>query len=290
MISWSKIKSWIIVVLIILVYVPTFLWMKYKFLEEESNYSHGFLIPIISLFLIWKMKDELKEIPVTSSSKGLILFCAGLLLHLVSRCFLIDFVSGFSLIIVVFGLCLYLLGKGITQRLIFPIGFLVFMVPLPEVFTLALTFHMKMFATYWATVVTNLIGIPAVMEGAKINLPNDFLEVGEPCSGIRSLITLLALGSLFAYLLSISYLKKIILFFSTIPIALLSNIVRIVFLTLITYVYGQKTALDEPNHTISGLLVYIVALAGLGAVGRILTWQKTEDRRPRAENRRQILV
>lgn len=274
MLSWSKIKPWVIVVLVILVYLPTFLWMKYRFLEEESNYSHGFLIPIVSLFLIWKMKDELKEIPITSSTKGLILLCVGLFLHLVSRCFVIDFVSGFSLIIVIFGLCLYLLGKGITQKLIFPIGFLVFMVPLPEVATVVLTFQLKMFATYWATVIANLIGIPAVMEGAKINLPNDSLEIGEPCSGIRTLITLLALGALFAYLLHISYLKKFILFFSTIPIAILSNIVRIVFLTLITYVYGQKAALEEPSHTISGLLVFVVALSMLGGVGRILTWQK----------------
>lgn len=274
MISWAKIKHWIVVVLVILVYLPTFLWMKYKFLENESNYSHGFLVPVISLFLIWKMKDELKEIPVSSSPKGLILFCVGLLIHLVSRCFLIDFVSGFSLIPVIFGLSLYLLGKNITQKLIFSICFLVFMVPLPDVLTLFLTFHMKMFATYWATITINLIGIPAVMEGAKINLPNDFLEIGAPCSGIRSLITLLALGSLYAYLSSISYTRKIILFLLTIPIALLSNLVRIVFLALITYVYGQKAALDEPGHTIAGLLVYIVALAGLGAVGKILTWHK----------------
>lgn len=114
MISWAKIKPWIVVILVILVYLPTFFWMKYRFLEEESNYSHGFLIPIVSLFLIWRMRDELKQIPITSSPKGLILFCAGLLLHLISRSFLIDFVSGFSLIIVIFGLCLYLLGTKIT--------------------------------------------------------------------------------------------------------------------------------------------------------------------------------
>ncbi|MEW6095671.1 MAG: exosortase/archaeosortase family protein [bacterium] len=284
MIRGAKIKRWVIVVLVVLVYLPTFLWMKYRFLEHNSNYTHGFLIPIVSLYLIWKMKGELKEIPVTSSTKGLILLCAGLLLHLVSRCFMVDFASGISLIIVIFGLCLYLLGRRMTQKLIFPIGFLVFMVPLPEVLTLALTFHMKMFATYWATVVTNFMGIPGVMDGAKIILPNDFLEIGEPCSGIRSLITLLALGSLFAYLLSISYLKKFILFLSAIPIAILSNIVRIIFLIVVTYVYGQKAALEEPNHTISGLLVFIVALGGLGTVGRVLTWHKTDDMEAKDKN------
>lgn len=149
------------------------------------------------------------------------------------------------------------------------------MVPIPEVITMELTFHLKMFATYWATLIVNLIGIPAVMEGAKINLPNDFLEIGEPCSsGIRSLITLLALSSLFAYMLSISFLKKIILVLSAGPIAILSNIVRIISLTLVTYVYGKKAALEEPSHTISGLLVFVVALAGLGCVGKVLTWQK----------------
>lgn len=273
MINWSKVRPWIVVVLLILVYLPAFLWMKYKFLEYDSNYSHGFLIPIISLFLIWKMKDELKQIPVTSYSKGLILFSSGLLIHVVSRCLMIDFLSAFSFIVVIFGLCLYLLGRSITQKIIFPISFLIFMIPLPDVLTLALTFHMKMFATYWATICANLIGLPAVMDGAMIYLPNDFLEIGEPCSGIRSLITLLALGALFAYILPISFSKKIILFFLTIPIALLSNITRIVFLTLITYIYGQKAALDEPSHTISGLLVFIVALLGLGAMGKFLTWQ-----------------
>lgn len=279
MINWSKIKVWVVIVLVILVYLPTFLWMKYKFLEYNSNYSHGFLIPIVSIYLIWKMKDELKQIPISPSPKGLRLFCVGLVLHLLSRCFMIDFVSGFSLIIVIFGLCLYLLGKNITQKIIFPISFLIFMVPLPDILTLALTFHMKMFATYWATVMLNLIGLPSVMDGASIILPNDVLEIGEPCSGIRSLITLLALGSLFAYLLPVSFLKKSILFSSTIPLALLSNIIRIVFLAFIAYVYGQKVALGEPNHTISGLLIFIVALSGLGAIGKILTWQRTENRR-----------
>jgi exosortase len=274
MINWTKLKYWVVVILLILVYLPTFLWMKYRFLERDSNYSHGFLIPIVSLFLIWRMRNELRQIPISSSTKGLILLCAGLMIHLISRSFLIDFVSGFSLIIVIFGLCLYLLGTKITQKLIFPISFLVFMVPLPEVATFSLTFHLKMFATYSATLVVNLMGIPAVMEGAKINLPNDFLEIGDPCSGIRSLITLLALGSLFAYILPISFLKKIILFFSAVPIAILSNIVRIVFLTLVTYVYGQKVALEEPSHTISGLLVFVIALSGLACVGRVLTWQK----------------
>jgi len=279
MIRWSKVKPWIVIVLVILVYSPTLWWMKYRFLETNSNYTHGFLIPLVSLFLIWKIKDKLKQIPVSSSPKGLILFSVGLLVHLISRCFMIDFVSGFSLIMVIWGLCLYFLGRSITQKIIFPIVFLVFMIPLPSVLTLSLTFYMKMFAIYWATELVNLIGIPAVMDGAKIILPNDFLEIGEPCSGIRSLITLLALGSLFAYLLSISFLKKIILFLSTIPIAILSNIIRIVFLVIITYVYGQKAALEEPNHTVSGLLVFLVALLGLKAIGQVLTWQRGEDQR-----------
>lgn len=274
--NWSKIKIGIIVVLVIMVYLPTFLWMTHIFLQEESNYTHGFLIPIVSLFLVWKMKDELKEIPITSSSKGLILLYGGLLLHVIGRCFRIDFISGFSLIIVIFGLCLYLLGKEITRKLIFPISFLVFMVPLPDVFTIELTFYLKMLATYWSTVIINLMGIPAVMEGARIILPNDILEIGEPCSGIRSLIALLALGALFAYYLPISFLRKIILFLSTIPIAILSNIGRVVFLALVTYVYGQKAAVEEPAHTISGLLIFVLALVGLGAVGRVLTWHRGE--------------
>lgn len=281
MIDWLKrikLQVWIIITLVVLVYLPTFVWMKYRFLQDESNYSHGFLIPVVSLFLIWRMREEFKEVisfdSGTASINGLWIFIIGLFLHLFSRCFMIDFISGFSLIIVIFGLCLYLLGPAITKKLIFPIGFLIFMVPIPETFTISLTFYLKMLATYCATKVINLLGIGAIMDGARIYLSNnEFFEIGAPCSGIRSLITFLMLGSIFAYLLPISHLRKYALVVLTIPLAILSNVVRIVFIGIVTYIYGKEMALQEPNHTILGLLVFVVGIIGLVVLGRILSWK-----------------
>jgi exosortase len=144
------------------------------------------------------------------------------------------------------------------------------MIPFPDVFTILLTFKLKMLATYCSVGMVNLIGIPCVAEGAKIILPDTFLEIGAPCSGIRSLISLLALGALFAYLLNISLWKRVVVFISAVPIAIFSNIVRVFLLCLVAHIYGKEKALGF-FHDFSGLLVFVIAFVCLYGVGKVLS-------------------
>ncbi|MDI6781754.1 MAG: exosortase/archaeosortase family protein, partial [bacterium] len=165
-----------------------------------------------------------------------------------------------------------LFGWRMMRVLVFPVGFLFFMIPFPDVFTIFLTYKLKMMATHGAVATVNTIGIPCMAEGAKIILPDTFLEVGAPCSGIRSLISLLALGALFAYLLNISMIRRAIVFLSTIPIALLSNVIRIVLLCLVAHIYGKEAALPGSfSHDFTGFLVFIIAFGCLYGVGGMVS-------------------
>lgn len=257
-------------VLLLVVYWPTFLWMKARFLGGESYYSHGFLVPFVFLFLVWRQRDALKSTPIAPQKMGLVLLVLSLLVHLIALRWQIKFVSGFSLITAIAGLSLYLFGKGVTRKILFPLCFLVFMVPLPRVLIIHISFKMKIFAAQIATGVINLIGLQAARAGSIVNLPNTSVTVGNPCSGLRSLISLTALGAVYAYLAKVPLSKKLTLFSASIPLALISNIIRIILVLLVAYVYGAEVATGK-FHDFSGFLVFIIALAGLMLIGRLLS-------------------
>ena len=219
-------------------------------------------MPVVCAYLIWRKRSKLKALPVESSQAGLFILIAGLLLHIISSILKINFGSYVSLVIVLEGLVLYLLGKKVNRQLLFPLAFLVFMIPLPNVIIIGLSFKMKILASQISSNLISKMGIPAVRDGSTIYLPNGKLMVGDPCSGLRSLISLLALGALFTQFIQGSRAKKNILFLSAAPIALASNALRIIALLLVTYVYGEQAALGL-FHDFSGMMVFIIAFLGL---------------------------
>ncbi|MBN2121199.1 MAG: exosortase/archaeosortase family protein, partial [Candidatus Omnitrophica bacterium] len=128
---------------------------------------------------------------------------------------------------------------------------------------------LKIMATQAAVFLVNLIGIEAVRAGSAINYPGGQLMVGDPCSGLRSLITFLALGALFTQFTNASALRRGTLFISTIPIALFSNFIRLAFLVLVGFIYGEKAATGF-LHDSSGLLVFVLGFFGLVMVSKVL--------------------
>ena len=256
-------------ILVIVAYLPTFIWMVERWSVRDTYYSHGFLVPLISVFIIWLKRNELKRLRTKPVHLGWVFFMGGLLVHLVSTPLRISFVSGFSLIATLFGLVLLLLGKEYLRILMFPILFLNFMIPLPMVAIANLSFRLKLFAAQISTFIINKLGIPAIREGSIIRTMHSVLMVEDPCSGIRSLVALIALGALMAYFSGISKTKKTILFLCSIPIAISTNIIRIVALSLVSEIYGAKAATGWFHDTM-GILVFVFAFVGLAAVGKIL--------------------
>jgi exosortase len=256
-------------VLVILTYIPTLDWMIDRWSAKDSYYSHGFLIPFVSAFIIWQMRGALKKVKIKPDNLGWLLFVFGVFIHLISALLRIYFTSGFSLIMVLAGLVLLFYGKDYLKKLLFPILFLTFMVPLPLVAIAQISFKLKIFAAQISTLIINQMGVPAIRDGSVIKTMHSYLMVEDPCSGIRSLIAMIALGALMSYFSSTSKIKKTVLFLSSVPIAISANIVRIVALSLASEMYGSQMATGFFHDTM-GVLVFVIAFIGLSLVGKIL--------------------
>ena len=254
------------------IYYPTFVWMVDRWMAKEGYYSHGFLVPLVCLVLVWMKRKQLQDLRRNpqDAGYGLGLIIAGVGIHLISMWWRIHFTSAFSMIIVLAGLVLYFFGRGVLRKLFFPIAFLIFMVPLPLVAIANISLKLKLFVAQAATIVVNRLGMPAVKDGSMILMRNSYIEVGAPCSGLKSLISLLALSAVFAYLIKGSYLKKSMLFLAAVPIAILSNMFRIVLLCVISEIYGMKVGLGF-FHDFSGFLVFAIALILLFGVNKALS-------------------
>lgn len=265
----ESIKLLSLAILTIVAYIPTFQWMIGRWSAKDTYYSHGFLIPFISIFIVWLKRNELLKLKISPSHLGWIFFLGGILAHLVSTRFQVSFVSGFSLIVVILGLLLLSLGKDYLRQLMFPVVFLVFMIPLPMLLIANFSFRLKIFAAQVSTFVINRLGISAIREWSVIKTAHSQIMVEDPCSGIRSLIALIALGALMAYFSNLSKVKKTILFISSIPIAIATNIIRIVALSLVSEIYGDKFATGL-FHNVMGILVFVFAFIGLVLVAKLL--------------------
>jgi len=265
----QNLQKWIVGLFVLLIYVPAFLWMWDRWFARDSYYSHGILIPFVCAYLIWQKRDVLKKIKPECSPWGLKLFFIGIGIHLISALFRVYFTSGFSMIIVLFGLTLHFYGAKTLKEVLFPISFLIFMVPLPMVVITNLSFRLKIFATQISVLTLNNMHLFCVQHGSTIVMQHAYVVVEDVCSGLRSLITLMALGSLFAYWMKSSMTKRLILFASTIPIAVLTNVMRIVFLAFVSEVWGTKVAVG-PIHEISGFIVFFGAFCLLYTVQKMV--------------------
>lgn len=257
-----------ITLLFVITYLPAFADLHAKFSEIDSYYSHGYLIPLVSAFVIWHKRNKLKSMWVVPSPAGLWVLGGGLLLYLFGRWWYVNFVSDFSMVVVLGGLLLYLFGKAITRELMFPLAFLLFMIPLPKFSIIYITFWLKLLAAGAATEIVYAMGIPVLLEGAFITLPNALLEIDNACSGLRSLIALTALGVVYAYFLPVSLLKKCIVALTSIPIAMAANLMRIVILIWVSYLYSPTGRAFEIADFTTGYLIFVIAFIGLYIVSK----------------------
>ena len=250
-------------------YVPVFMVMWYRWWAADSYYSHGVLIPFVSAFFIWQMKDELIKMKPKESPWAFGVILAGVVLYLFASVFRVNFIAAFSMLFVLTGLILYFYGTEIFKKIAFPILFLFFMIPLPSVIITRLSFKLKLFAAELATHVIRAIGIKVVQAGSIIQMPHAHVVVDDVCSGLRSLISLLALGSIFAYWFKGPVWKRLLIFVLTVPIAIVTNMVRVVILAVVSEIWGAQYA-EGFVHDATGLLVFVLAFILLYVVVKLI--------------------
>ena len=264
----------VIGVLVAMAYKLTFLWMYDRYMGADSYYSHGFLVPFVSLFFIYKQMDRLRQTEQKMNMVGVYIVFFALFLHVLGTVLYIFSISGFSIFFLIIGLVLFLFGTKISGIIWFPLLFLLFMFPLPMAVINLISFPLKIFAAKAGVWIVSALGVPVHGEGFNIYIPAGHLLVGNPCSGLRSLIAFLALGAVFAYLAPVGTVRKWILFFLTVPIALLSNVIRIPILILVSHNWGLEAASpDTFVHTGSGVLVFVIGFILLLAFAKVLEWR-----------------
>ena len=237
------------------------------------DFSHGFLIPFVSFFFIYERRKELSVLSPSGSWTGFVLLFFGILLLLLGNLATEYFTMRFSMLVVVGGIILFLLGKEYGKILLLPLLYFIFAIPIPSILMDRITFPMQLFASRVAASALYFIDIPVLREGNVMLLANTSLEVAEACSGIRSLISLLALSVVFAYISQKITWKRVLLVLSTFPIAIIANAARVSGTGVLAHYYGDSVA-QGFFHGFSGWILFVVAFVCLFLFGALLSRMK----------------
>jgi exosortase A len=250
-------------------------WMLERWWKDEY-YGHGFMIPVISGYLVWRQWPKLRSLPREGFERGLWVMGGGVLLHVVATFTDVNFASGFAFIIALYGAIIWLFGWPVARTVAFPVAYLVFMVPLGRVLVDMFAQPMQLFSAKYGAAVAIAIGIPAETEGTTIHIPNYTFEVAIACSGLKSVISMSALGTLYAYMVDAALWKRVALVIASFPVAIAANGGRITTTLVLGRIFGQKAA-EGFFHSFSGTLVFLLAFMGLFLVGAILRCTRMRD-------------
>ena len=263
-----------VVGLLLAVYWPTFVRL-WNFWETDANYGHGLLVPLVSIFLIWRSRRRLKEIPIEPYVPPLYLLVGALLLYIAGFRGAVLSVSAVSFVLVLTWLLLFFLGKPIVKEMSFALFFLVFMIPVPMMDELS--YPLKAMASRAATPAVRMLGIPVYRDGAVLDLPGFSLEVATACSGLKALVLVTAIGTLYAYLTLDTPWKRLALMVASVPIALVANVGRIILVAVLSLKVSSEK-LFHLVHDYSGLPVYVIAGILLVVVGGGIEWLSLKGR------------
>lgn len=227
--------------------------------SNDPNYSHGFLVPLISAYFLYLVWPELKSTQVRPSNAGLGLIVFSLLMLLLGYIGTEYFTMRASLVFLIAGIVLFWFGWRAFSLTALPIAFLIFMVPLPYIVYDGIAFPLKLLVTEASVAVLKLLSIPVVREGNIIMFPQTVLEVADACSGLRSLMSLLTLSVALAFISQKSAIKRTILIISAVPVAILTNMFRVIVTGVLASYYGAAAA-EGFFHEFAGMAVFVLAM------------------------------
>jgi exosortase len=265
----TALESSLIIAGMALVYHAVVAGLFYQWRVNEE-YSHGPLVLLASAYLVWRRRADLWRCPAAPSAIGYAAVLVGLALLIMGEAAIVAYLMSISLLVVIAGLIVYLYGLPKLKIVGFPLVYLLFVIPLPYVIFDRITLPLQFLASNLATSALDAVGIPVLREGNVITLATTQLGVTEACSGIRSLISLGAIGMIYAYLFFPDRWRRAAIVASTVPIAIVTNAARIAVTGVLAGLFGPQMALGF-YHTFSGLLVFAVAVGLLAFEGFALS-------------------
>lgn len=236
---------------------------------DDPNYGHGFFVPVFAVYVLWSERDRWSALPSRANNIGFAIMLFAIGLRVLGMLGAELFIARLSLVILICGIVVFLAGGQALRSISFPIGYLLFMIPLPAIVYYQLTFPLQLWASRLGASGLVALGIHTVREGNLLVLPNCTLNVVEACSGIRSLLSLLAAVVAYGYLAEPSTWKRSVLAFASIPIAIATNGLRLVATGVLSYFFGPSVD-SGVVHLVLGLGFFALAFLSILLIHKIL--------------------
>jgi len=236
---------------------------------NDPNYSHGLLVPLISGYFAWQQRQKLETLEVKPANSGILLILFALLVLFAGVAAQEYFSKRCSFVFLLAGIILFQFGWQWLKSLALPVIFLFFMIPLPYIVYDAMAFPLKLFVAKFSVISLKLMGVVVWREGNIIMFPQTVLEVADACSGLRSLMSLLALGVALAVFSQDKMSRRVVLVLLTVPIAIFTNMVRVIGTGFLAQYYGAAAA-EGFFHEFAGVGVFVLAMVMLFASSGVL--------------------
>jgi len=259
--------AWVFLAGVAALYAPTLAdavnaWMR------NDNYAHGFFVFPIAIAILWLQKDHIRKAPQRPEIWGFAPLAFGTILQAGSYLLQIKYIGMLSLVPTLIGGILLLHGRSLWNVVHFPIWFLFFAAPLPNVLLGHITGWIQSVSTVGAASLMSLLGCPLLRQGNLISVPGATLEVATACSGFHKLISLLAFAALYGFFSGATQIKRLLLMAAAIPIALLANVLRISSLVAAAENGGKSTL--HFFHDPAEIVAILLAFAFFVLFGRII--------------------
>lgn len=255
--------------LIFLLYWNTFSWWWTEWTYPGSFYAHAVFVPFFVAVMVWRNRERLAATPWKPAWVGVIPTALAMALLLLAWRSDVTVVQSLSFILLMIGGALLLLGTKWTRILLFPLFFLIMMMPLiPDQLINSIAFPIQMTSASIATKLLNLMTLTSTQQGTVIQMDNYKMAVELPCSGFKTLVSLMTFSAAFAYLVEAATWKRWTLFLTTVPLSLLINALRITFIGIVGELFSAKAA--SAFHDYSGFIVLIIAFVFLFNFARLL--------------------
>ncbi len=241
----------------------------------DSNFSHGFFVPLFSAFVLWRDRFRLASLAVKPSWLGAVIVAGSLVMLVVGSLGAELFLARASMVFLLAGAVIFFLGWTYFRAVLFPWACLFLMIPIPAIVFNQITLPLQFLASRLAAWSLAIIGIPVLRQGNVIELPAMSLEVAEACSGIRSLVSLGTLAVIYGYVLDDAPWRRAVLFVFSVPIAVLANSARIAGTGILAQYWDPDKA-QGFFHEFSGWVIFLLSTAMLLLVRRLLRpfrWQ-----------------
>ena len=240
------------------VYAPTIVWLWQRWTLSVWHNAHGLLVPFVVAYMIWETLRTHRVAPAQPSAWGFAFVVPAVVLEVLDTGMHTQLLSAVSLVLLLPGVSLLMLGATQTRAIAFPLAFMVFALPIPLSMTERLHLVLRHLDTAATAAVVPWLGIPVYAEATTLNMAHASLEVGDACSGFSTLYAAAAMACLTAFY-SDGWRRRLLVIASAAPLAVGANILRIVLLVAIVAHTGIDV-LDTWIHPASGMLTFALAL------------------------------